>query len=114
VLASCARLTSMKARIESRARPAKLSWRGYIQLPMIRGLALDEDHMFFGFFVWSRQGGAWRLCEQNKRLIHARRGDELSRDSIEFFISWFDYEWLNGRNLERTLNGGAQSGRLWA
>jgi len=99
VLASCARLASMQARIASRQRPAKLSWRGYLHLPMIRGLTLDEDHIFFGYFVWVRQDGAWRLCEQNKRLIYAGHGDELSRDSIEFFTSWFDYAWVNGRDL---------------
>jgi hypothetical protein len=100
VLASCARLASTRARIASRHRPAKLSWRGYLHLPMIRGLTLDEDHIFFGYFVWIKQDGIWRLCEQNKRLIYARHGDELSRDSIEFFTSWFDYEWVNGRDLE--------------
>jgi hypothetical protein len=102
VRASCARLASTRARVASRARPAKISWRGYMSPPMIRGLTVDEDHIFFGYFVWIRQDNAWRLCEQNKRLIHARRGDELSRDSIEFFISWFDYEWLNARELEAT------------
>jgi len=100
VLASCARLASMRARIASRQRPAKLSWRGYLHLPMVRGLTLAEDHIFFGYFVWVRQDGAWRLCEQNKRLIYARHGDELSRDSIEFFTSWFDYAWVNGRDLQ--------------
>jgi hypothetical protein len=117
VRASCARLESTKTRITSRARPAKISWRGYMHLPMIRGLSIDEDHMFFGYFVWAEQDGAWRLCEQNKRLVHARRGDELSRDSIAFFISWFDYEWQSARDLQSILvrlsaqSGSARSGR---
>ena len=69
---------------------------------MIRGLSIDGDHLFFGYFVWAKQDDTWRLIEQNKRLIYARRGDQLSQDSIEFFISWFDYEWTIGRALDGT------------
>jgi hypothetical protein len=102
VLASCARLASMQERIVLRRRPARISWRGYFSLPMIRGLSIDNDHLFFGYFVWSKHDNEWRLIEQNKRLIYARRGDQLSQDSIDFFDSWFDYEWSKGHVLDGT------------
>lgn len=102
ILASCARLASVKGRIVSRARPATISWRSFPQLPMIRGFLIDDDHLFFGYFEWQCLDGAWELHEQNKRLVYARRGDALSMDSIEFFKSWFDYRWETGRNLEES------------
>jgi len=100
VLASCTLLASIKQKIVSRSRPASLSWRGFSNPPMVRGFLIDEDHLFFGYFEWQRVDGSWQLHEQNKRLIYARHGDELSVDSIEFFKSWFDYRWETGRNLE--------------
>lgn len=100
VLAGCALLASIKQKIVSRSRPASISWRGFSSPPMVRGFLIDEDHLFFGYFEWQKIDGSWQLQEQNKRLIYARHGDELSVDSIEFFKSWFDYRWETGRNLE--------------
>lgn len=104
IFASCARLASIKDKIISKRRPARISWRSFTVLPMVRGFTIDEDHLFFGYFVWRRDGDKrhLRLCEQNTRLLYARRGDQLSRDSIEFYISWFDHEWARGKNLEQS------------
>jgi hypothetical protein len=102
VVASCALLASIKRKTVSQARPAKISWRGFPDLPMVRGFLIDDDHLFFGYFEWQSIDGAWQLHEQNKMLVYARRGDELSTDSIEFFKSWFDYRWEIGRNLDNT------------
>jgi hypothetical protein len=104
ITASCARLAAIKDKIISKRRPARISWRSFTVLPMVRGFTIDEDHLFFGYFVWRRDGnkGRWRLCEQNTRLLHARHGDQLSRDCIEFYVSWFDHEWARGKNPEKT------------
>jgi hypothetical protein len=99
-IASCAQLASIKHKIVSRTRPAKLSWRGFSDLPMVRGFLIDDEHLFFGYFEWQNVDGGWQLHEQNKTLVYARRGDHLSVDSIEFFKSWFDYRWETGRNLD--------------
>ncbi|MFI0419479.1 hypothetical protein [Spongiactinospora sp. 9N601] len=99
IIASCAMLESMRRRIAAKARPVRIEWRGYRHLPSIRAFLIDNDHMFFGYFEWRKVGDSWKLHEQNKRFIYAKQGDELSKDSIDFFRNWFDHEWEIGRVL---------------
>jgi hypothetical protein len=96
--AGCAFLGSLQRKIAAKARPARLSWRMYTELPRVRGFLLDEDHLFFGFFVWEEIDGSARLREQNKGFVYAGPRDQLSRDCIAFFKSWFDHEWRRGED----------------
>jgi hypothetical protein len=100
VLGSCAMLASLRNRAVKSGKSVKVSWRVYSELPMIRAFLINEHHLFFGYFAWDHEHGSWTLHEQNKGFIHAKRGDPLSRDSIEFFKGWFDYQWAHGRELD--------------
>jgi hypothetical protein len=101
ILAGCKRLAAIQKKAADRDASVTLRYRGYRALPMMRGCLLDEDHCFFGYFIWTDHRGTWKLVEQNKMLAHARRsGDRFSRDSVESFKTWFDFQWNNGRDLQ--------------
>lgn len=96
ILASTARLAKMRQRCEAKDRPVTISWRTCAQLPALRGCLIDEDHLFFGYFAWREDDDAWHLHEQNKRFAYARATSSFGTDSIDAFMSWFDFQWTHG------------------
>lgn len=106
IMASLSLLEAMREAAVVEERPLKLEWRTYQQLPVMRGYLIDRDHLFLGLTAWTGfdltpKIDTPRMHTHDKRHAYVTRHDQLGRDYIESFKSWFDYQWkYTTRDLE--------------
>jgi hypothetical protein len=83
-------LMILRTHLDAEHDNVRLEWRLYDTPPKIRGLAIDSDEMWVGYYVWDTVG---QLVQQSARLLHIRDGGSGFRHYWEFFNGWFEHEW---------------------
>jgi hypothetical protein len=96
--ASVEQLMELRAHAEGEQKPITLEWRGYSQLPLVRGFSVDDDHLFWGLTAWHDADPSPRMVTpkmhtQGRWLVYLTSRAEFGRKAIESFHTWFDYQW---------------------
>lgn len=90
---SIQRLEILKAYLEERHKNVTLEWRLYEAPPKFRGLTIDSNELWFGFYEWDED---WNLNQQNARMLHYRKRSRGFNYFWPPFDSWFRWEWSRG------------------